>query len=643
MTVTAIPEVVIPLAQVPENGIAGRKHEFQRIVNEEYVTKILDHAGINSTKQIRQLVERIAPLGECDIQAVWGDGSAVAGELRIAQPTLTKRRPAIQEQREDVALPPRTQSSSSSRRGKQVPAPKLHMLSVVEPEVPNRDNVRQWLGIDYEEQERRRQRDYDDRVIAEAFHRMAEHDSKASEEPNSRLVDEVERLRGRLKIKADGSKHWVQGQNVAFKAEAQQQSLVLLKKKYILPFACVRSLERQGADGPEVVPWQVLEVCQAVPLPECQKRIGPPAEAFREEASCALNVSMKQIRMELHRISDKGLPLHLLNLKQDEKLFASVTQTAVSEDFAQLVGLLAHKLYWESFGHLQPEDARLPESTASSLLVSVHDAWYKLTASFRETPAGVRVALPALVLALKRGLERIFSASYPTCFADEDLTTWLIDRINVMIMQLIDPDCSLANFASFDLEADAIQLWKRYRQALTARGFMASKRSRARMERMTPMMLKALSSGTAAPSDPRTRVALRKSASDTTLAPASTGDAKPGSRKAQAQQTLDSRSRSALLRAAKQRVAQISEKFGSMAGLMTGSESSPTASEAAATMGLQSKLPRSASVGSSGFRFSSKNSRSAVSSCSASCGDHDRRSSGGVGRKAKLAEAWAAT
>lgn len=140
----------------------------------------------------------------------------------------------------------------------------------------------------------------------------------------------------------------------------------------------------------------------------------------------------------------------------------------------------------------------------------------------RNSPAGLCFVLPVMMLALKRGIEEVFTSDYSRLFLDSDdseaVLTALVDQINVLMMNLFDPDCAFANFGALDGSGEAMRLWRKLSIVQMKLGLTPATRMLGREFRTTPMMLLLMNQDGGGPTDARTRKLLQKSSSDTVLA-----------------------------------------------------------------------------------------------------------------------------
>lgn len=126
------------------------------------------------------------------------------------------------------------------------------------------------------------------------------------------------------------------------------------------------------------------------------------------------------------------------------------------------------------------------------------------------------------MLMLKRSIESVFTYQYRKVFTDQDvgesMDFQLVDQINVMVMNLFDPDCAHSNFGALDTSTQAMKLWRKLHIIQMKLGLTPATRTLAREFRTTPMMLLLMHGDPSGPSNPKTRKFLQRSSSDTVLA-----------------------------------------------------------------------------------------------------------------------------
>eukprot|EP00927_Polykrikos_kofoidii_P043685 TRINITY_DN37760_c0_g1_i1.p1 TRINITY_DN37760_c0_g1~~TRINITY_DN37760_c0_g1_i1.p1 ORF type:complete len:767 (-),score=104.49 TRINITY_DN37760_c0_g1_i1:117-2324(-) len=537
-------EITIPLAEMPSKLERRHKSAYLRVVNDEYVTKFLDVVGVSTTNQrYRDLVELEAPLTACNLVPTWNGTSEGTSCLKILQPSVcgkvwnmeaeqkggdVPRRsifavPAPNHQRAsavklvessaaasassspNASYPLLLPSSSSCVDGRGECAKNLAWTSCKEPDI-----VRSLTSKVTDDNP-----PIVDPSVVAAKRRMQVCDTPASRRADPKLVEELEKLRGRLEVLNDGTKIWEHLKPTATQQETcQQRAFEKIKRRYILPFACERPARNASSEVPVVVPWQVLALRTTTVAV-------PPALAH--EARTPIRLSVEHIEGELlPAMLRNDLPLGLLTLRQEvPQAFAhGASSVLLTTSFAKLVGLLSHLIYWDIFGHLHSNNERLAESAGHSLFVMVQGSWSELVEPFRSRKSdvvsgGCGFALPVVLLALKCGVESVFMHEFPDCLCDDDLASSFVDQVNVACMKLFDPDCFLARFACIETDATEVKsLWKRHSHALSAHGLGPTRLSRVRMDRVTPLMHAVLGNGPVVPQDPKTRIQLRKSASE---------------------------------------------------------------------------------------------------------------------------------
>jgi len=274
------------------------------------------------------------------------------------------------------------------------------------------------------------------------------------------------------------------------------------------------------------VPWQTEQLRTAV-------HIVVPADL--------LPVILKPIEVTLDYIFAEGvnyvenqLPLELLTTRLDPWLFAAIRERLSSPEAIRLAGLLSHLLYWTVFGHLHAPSRQLQEHTQQSLLLSIQELWSRLVEPARarlgrrgellarDSPAGMCFVLPVFLLALKRGVEDVFFKQYHKVFCDPDygtmLSEQLVDQLNVLVMNVFDPDCAYANFGALDSSAQAIKLWRKLHVVQMKLGLTPAVRMQVKEFRTTPLVLLLMNGDGGGPNHPKTRQLMQKSSSDTVLA-----------------------------------------------------------------------------------------------------------------------------
>lgn len=498
----AMPEITIQFGHVAENGIAS-KDDYHKIVQDMYTDTYLANLGVEPTSENKAMVNRHAPLGQCTIEASWTEFSAVASSLRVVQPHLGAKRSDEFEDYENT--------DRKVLDGKDL----MEYRSVLAPAGADARAIEQQRG---QEQDQKLNAANAARVVLreKTLATMRYASWRASVDQNTGLTEELERMRRRVEPAPPDAEADTQQMREALDAELQ-----LLKRKFIMPFACERP--RAAGQGAVVALWESPELQSAVREIEVPK-------ALLEEVAQPISRTLDQIKDEAARYAANRMPLELLTARRDADLFPAVREQLASSEMVRLTGLLSHLLYWDLFGHLHKPARRMTESSRHSLLVTVHDLWTSLLTMYRETPVGVSFVLPVLLLSMKRGVEDCFFSQYPKFFEKvEELRTAssctgfgpavqrLIDHINVTFMSLFNPDGNHFSFAALDSSKGAIRLWRKVSVIQTALGRDQCARHLAKVERTSTVMQTLMGDGCATSADPKTRRLLAKSSSDTAL------------------------------------------------------------------------------------------------------------------------------
>merc|ERR1712008_72644 len=139
----------------------------------------------------------------------------------------------------------------------------------------------------------------------------------------------------------------------------------------------------------------------------------------------------------------------------------------------------------------------------------------------KDAPSGISFVTAAFLLAIKRGMEQVFLTQYQRIFANTDygeaLSQQLVDQINVMAMNLFDPDCAHASFGALDSSVEAIQISRKLHVAQMKLGLTPAMRMMNREFRTTPTVLLLMNADGGGPRAPKTRKLLQKSNSDAVL------------------------------------------------------------------------------------------------------------------------------
>lgn len=505
-------EVTVPLSKIPAAEIAlTSKDEYYKIIHDAYTSKCLEAIGVEPTERYKRMLAKHSPLDECNIEATWGDNSVMCSSLRITQPIIEKQREVIQVQQTQKDQGSDALLRELERRGRQ------QMMSVVPPAVSlpsERQDPKKTQALGEREAEQQREA---------AFMMMNMSDLKASEGADAVLTDDLERVR--RKARKGVQEEEDEEPTLVQWGEEGQRELAKLQKKFILPFAAEKK-SRHHAGGTVMIPWQSQDL-QA----DCKLDV---KSDHVEEASQPVCVTLEAIYAEQSKYIYDHLPLELLTTRKDPWLFHLLRKRLLSPEAIRLVGLLAHTLYWSVLGHLHPPHKRLPKSTSQSLGLTLQELWTRLVEPIKKTvgrrgellgndsPAGICFVLPVFMLSIKRAVEYIFLTQYRQMFADPDFGETTLDKLvtqmNIMLMNIFDPDCAYANFGGLDGSLEAIKKWKKLHTLQMKMGLTTANRMLSREFRTTPMVMLLLNSDGSDPIDPKTRRHLQKSSSDSVLA-----------------------------------------------------------------------------------------------------------------------------
>lgn len=506
MDSTGIEEITIPFKSVRPKDLQGPYDYYEEVVD-AYTGKYLEELGVQPTVKLQRYVARHAPLENCRIEAAWGEqvhGSAITEQLRIMQPRAVQ--PVVPQivHGPELTLDKGVDALFFNRFCKE----NLDYVSTVEPEIEAAG-----LGslLEIEERKLRAKKSSDADFRSRAMRDMLLEEAAAAKQNDMALTSELEQVR--LQVRPTNRSDDEDKETETEQRDRFAKELARLKRQFILPFACDKRMV-----APErcirVVPWQHLQSNQSIQV----------HRDFHAEALERIVVTLDEIKHECEMFAPK-LPLELLTHREDPALFVRVRSQLASSKAVRLTGLLSHLLYWVVFKHLHPDDQQLPEDSRQSLLVTVHDLWSTLMEPYRDFPMGVSLVIPAFCISLKQGMFRIFTSRYPSVFANnsdqiksDELCEQLTDQINVLFMQLFDPDCVYARFGVLDSSKQAVRLWRKWDMALASQGQGPATRMITRKFRTTPAMNTLLGAEcTGRPGHPKTRRLLAKSASDPSM------------------------------------------------------------------------------------------------------------------------------
>lgn len=476
--------IEISLAPWSENDF-GNNQDCLEYVTSEYTKSFLESLGINRpssprNRKLHRLVENKFPLRQCRIEAVWNDHgpASVAERLVIRQPISQKPSPSGpltaspgSQTEDDACLPNRF-------------ADKPTYLQVDPPTIPEIYRPAPLFIVG------------DGRQTEEAAKNLQAWASKGWAphlSPSQALAQELADFR-RSRTRRPC---WEEEAEVTtyeiWEAEREKLEAELknLQRKYILPFTYRGELE--SAEGKMVTPWQISE-------------LGPPLdvpESLRSAASAPISATLEEIRADIQKYAKECFPIKLLTSREDPQLLSTVRNEVACMEIVRLIGLIAHLLYWHILGPLHRPESRLSETQRQSLEVTIHNLWTTVTSRHKNSPVGAGFILPALMIAVKCGIEGLFKASYPSvfetsavtplrCFPRQILGTQLVQQINIICRDFLDPDCTRARFSFLDGLAEANELWHKLNIALASRSLGSAARLVAKIHRTTPLVQRML-------------------------------------------------------------------------------------------------------------------------------------------------------
>ncbi|CAK0838254.1 unnamed protein product [Prorocentrum cordatum] len=198
------------------------------------------------------------------------------------------------------------------------------------------------------------------------------------------------------------------------------------------------------------------------------------------------------------------MPLELVTSRRDEKTLQKVRSVCCSPEASMLAGLMAHLTYWQTLAHARGEGrSRLTDRAMQTMIASAKEFWQSFEEEHRDTPTGVSLVLPCLMLAVKVGMLHCFETQYPKICQDQDLAQQLVDRINAVVMRLLDRDNVYPRFGRVDCTGEATALARKVEHFQNPRGCAgASRRFAGGVKALSQPVQNALKSSADAPRPP---------------------------------------------------------------------------------------------------------------------------------------------
>mmetsp|Transcript_23483 Transcript_23483/g.67973 ORF Transcript_23483/g.67973 Transcript_23483/m.67973 type:complete len:491 (-) Transcript_23483:217-1689(-) len=369
-------EITIPLAAVSKREL-GQSDDYYNIIHDAYTTQYCEALGVEPNERRKKLISRFAPIDQCDIEANWGDDSAVCAQLRILQAHIGKPPPSreapavpapspaeeIKEAAAEVSI--EVQAAIAAARARA--AGHVGTVSALPPDVPDAAAVAKRLA---QEREARSNLEAGGGnaarrgVVGDAEdlkQEMQLQDGRVAGIADGALVEELERWRRRAR--GDDSREDT-GPSLRQWGEAGMRELERLRDKFILPWATRRPDE-------SMVPWQSPEYRTGMAVSVPSNHV--------EELSEPISATLEQIMDDVAEYTEARFPIELLTGRRDPWLFAAIRDSLSSPEAVRMVGLFAHLLYWVAFGHLRPPDRRLPQASQQSLILTLQELWSRIS------------------------------------------------------------------------------------------------------------------------------------------------------------------------------------------------------------------------------------------------------------------------
>jgi hypothetical protein len=497
--------VTIPLRPVVEGEI-GTPEEYYKVIQDEYAERFLAQEGIASTPANKAAIIRENPLLDCEMHSVWREGSqrsAIASEILIA-PTI-KKTSVMSSYQDDPLLEQMQQWYGVGERIPIAPPyvpPRTIFLDDGEQHDEPPHSYKTWgvspHPLDFENER--------DGLSAELKRIFKKETVRPGQKVNGGVNRNAKAAAALLQAHGDHSSKGVSSTSTAAKLDMEKREVfanevAVLKRKFILPFC----IEKEGEFGSvDLVPWP-----KEGPL----DLIVP--KQFIEEVSKPIDLSFEDIQSKTQTWIKERLPLELLTTRRvKEDLEHIRTSLLVVPHVARLIGLLAHLLYWLTLSKNRPQgDVQLSHTAKQSMYVAVHEQWSWFEKHHRcqtSSRLGVNLVLPCLMLTLKQGVELCFFQQYKNLMADTTMNALVVDRINTMMMRLVDPQCQYAHFGKGDGTGKAILLSKQLEKIASKGGTLAATHKICQLNRCSPLVSSVVRRGDQGASHARTRAILKK-------------------------------------------------------------------------------------------------------------------------------------
>jgi len=226
---------------VAANDVAN-KDDYFKAIEDRYCAKYCVELGVEPLSHHKAYVARQAPLGECELEATWMEVGSVANKIKISQPQIGSQKETVK-------------ASSSGQRNAEWFGRATYM-DVTPPEPPTEVAAHFDLAAQSKDKAMAEKR----RMKTHAFASMQLQDliNSGKIDEFQGLTEELERHRIRVRsdLEDESGKADVFGRLLKSKGrrESDEKELENLKAKFLLPFACERTVTSH------LLPWQSTEI-----------------------------------------------------------------------------------------------------------------------------------------------------------------------------------------------------------------------------------------------------------------------------------------------------------------------------------------------------------------------------------------------
>jgi len=184
-----------------------------------------------------------------------------------------------------------------------------------------------------------------------------------------------------------------------------------------------------------------------------------PFSVFPQQKSKVDNdVSNSTFQQTPHdsRVTDKlpapiyGRQGHLLKVTDIEKC----KQVLLTEEMARIIGVVTHFSYWQIFGHLNPVQPDLI-TKKQMILISIEQI-NVLRKKVKNVKLWSLFVFPMMILTIRMMSEFILRNNYNEFFVMEKPCCIALEKLNLLISNMFDPNMLYSRFAFFESEIEAV-------------------------------------------------------------------------------------------------------------------------------------------------------------------------------------------